>query len=109
MLQHKMLPPKQSKLQVPGADNSSGLDNKPASLLSFEGARHVHGIYNWILDSTLSQAADALDVPAAFEPLSLPGSFHSQVGAAGASYLLQASIDLYIFESFMLKGHLRNN
>ena len=68
MLQHKMLPPKQSKLQVPGADNSSGLDNKPASLLSFEGARQVHGIYNWILDSTLSLAADALDVPQLLSP-----------------------------------------
>ena len=51
--------------QVPGADAAVGVDGKPASLLTFTGARQVHGLYNWLLDS---QGGEACDVPQLLAP-----------------------------------------
>ena len=51
--------------QVPGADAAVGVDGKPASLLTFAGARQVHGLYNWLLDS---QGGEACDVPQLLAP-----------------------------------------
>ena len=55
-------------MQVPGADSAIGLDNKNASLLSFGGATRVHGLYNWLLDSTTLQSAEGTDVPQLLAP-----------------------------------------
>ena len=62
---HPGLHPVTNAPQVPGADAAVGVVGKPASLLTFTGARQVHGLYNWLLDS---QGGEACDVPQLLAP-----------------------------------------
>lgn len=75
-------------LQSRGPTLAAGIDNKPESLLFFEGASRVHGLFEYLLCEH-SSSTELADVPLLLAPVPFLGAtlhqLQPQVGMTGSA------------------------
>jgi hypothetical protein len=60
-------------LQSKGPNLALGIDNKPESLLFFDGTSRVHGLFEYLLFDTIS-STEQVDVPLLIAPVPFLGA-----------------------------------